>query len=448
VKRLLICSRSHEPRGGADRIIADLCRELPRRGWQVSLGLAQGGRFNDVERYVEALGRDLPVRPLDGRLGTRSSRLRALRAAIRREMPDVVLSMRLFDAYEAVAREKREDGPRFAVGLRSFEPHYLVDLHRYRELVDLCVTSGELLSRLAVEYAGLSPERVTSIGGGVHAPQVARVERGAGEPFRLLYAGRLEETQKRILDLPALLEALDRNEQRFILDVAGEGPASEDLRERLSARIESGQVRWHGWVSRQDLYERFFPSADCLLHFSAWEGITIAPREAMAHGAVPVITRFQGQRIEGQFIEGVSALTFPVGDIEAAAACVARLAGDPLLWSRLSEQGKLLQTGVYSFHGSMDAWASALDACARRPVARGPLPAAGARVDGRLQRLGVPAGLQEALRLISGRRVRHNDPGSEWPTHGGTMSSEEHQRIIDAANAIETAAAAGVVDVA
>jgi glycosyltransferase involved in cell wall biosynthesis len=423
MRKLLICSRSHDPHGGADRIIADLCRELPRRDWQVTLGLAQGARFNDAERYRAALGADLPVLAIDGRLGTRRARVEALRRAIRAVEPDVVLSMRVFDAYEAVALEKRRSarGPRLAIGVRSFEPAYLADLALYRDWVDLCVTSGALLAALAIDPCGIGRERVESIGGGVRPPLAPPAARTGARPVRLVYVGRLDPEQKRVLDLVPFLDELDRRAVAYELDVAGEGPAEQELRSRLAPRVEAGQVRFHGWVDRERLYRTLYPRADCFVHFAAWEGMTIAPREAMAHGVVPVISRFRGQQLEGQFVDGRTALTFPVGDVPAAAAAVQRLVVDPGLLTQLSRAAMQSQTGRYSFDGSIDAWAAAFERCLELPVRLGRLPRVRDRNDGRLARWVVPAALQDRVRALLRRKVVHSSPGSEWPTSSGQL---------------------------
>lgn len=334
--------------------------------------------------------------------------------------------MRVFDVYEAVAREKfaSGSGPRLAVGIRSFEAPYLGDLFLYRDSIDLCVTSGEFIADVAVAECGFPRERTVSIGGGVHSPlRPARVRRPDGA-MRLLYAGRLDNEQKRILDLPTLLDELDRLGVDYIVDVAGTGPAEQALRERLAARIDGGSVVMHGWVPREALYESLYPAADVFLHFAAWEGMTIAPREAMAHGAVPVVSRFAGLEREGQFRDGETALTFPVGDVASAARCVSRLRLEGGLLEHLSIAAAQSQTGKYEFQGSMDAWAHAFDNCLARPAASGSLPVIPSRQDGRLSRWGIPHSLQGKLRDWLGLKVRHGSPGSEWPTASGLIDAD------------------------
>ncbi|MFG0335022.1 MAG: glycosyltransferase family 4 protein [Maioricimonas sp. JB049] len=439
LRKLLICSRAHVPHGGADRIIADLCRELPDRGWQVTLGLTRGERFNDVDQYRDVLGSDLPIVEIDGRLGTRRARLKSLGRLIRQERPDVVLSMRVFDAYEAVAREKHRSGcgPHLAVGVRSFEAGYLCDLILYRELIDLCVTSGELIATAAVDECGLDRSRVVSIGGGIHPPVVEVTPRTPRRPFVLLYAGRLEFEQKRVGDLVLLTRELRRRGLPFRLHIAGVGPAEHSLRQQLADEQADGRVVFHGWLSRERLYRELYPQADCFVHFAAWEGITIAPREAMVHGVVPVISRFRGLEVEGQFVDGETALTFPVGDVEAAADQISRLLEVQGLLQRLSRNAMRSQQGKYLFEGSMDAWARALEQTARRPPLAGVIPRVDQQLDGRLIRWGVTVGLQEGFRQQTGRKVRHRSPGSEWPTCSGRVTEVARLRFDRFADSLE-----------
>lgn len=431
MKRLLICSRSHVPHGGADRIIVDLCRHLPSRGWEVRLALTQGASYNDVAHYMEVLGQDLPVVPVDGRLGTRHARVAGLRRVIRAEKPDVVLSMRVYDAYAATRAEKAADpsAPRLAVGLRSFEAPYLVDLERHADGVDLCVTSGQLLADLAVSACGLPADRVVSIGGGVHPPSPAAVPRPRAARPRLLYAGRLEDGQKRLADLPPLLDRLDAFDVAFTLDIAGTGPAEGALRERLARRIATGQVRFLGWLDRVRLYEDVYPSADIFVHLAGWEGMTIAPREAMAHGVVPVISAFKGLKREGQFRDGHNSLVFPVGDVAAAAEAIRRLASEDGLITRLSAAAIRSQSGHYSFQGALDAWAVALDRCLSQERRMGEPVVDQDRRVGRLSRIGLPESVESWLRSVLGRPVRHQSPGSEWPTSSGGLSAAQCARL-------------------
>lgn len=431
MKKLLIVSRSHNPLGGADRIIVDLCRELPAHGWDVTLGLTRGAKYDNPDAY-RRVHPGLQTIDIDGRLGTRKQRLTALRNTIIKTAPDIVLSMRVFDVYEVVAELKEKDiyaAPRLAVGVRACEEAYISDVRRYQDNIDMCITSGILIADVCREFAGMENERVESIGGGVRLPYISPLPRCSANPIRLLYAGRLEQSQKRVADLLPLVQSLDAKEICFELDICGAGPDESMITQLLKPWIDRGMVRMHGWVDREELYSRFYPRADCFVHFAAWEGITIAPREAMAHGVIPVISEFPGLKAEGQFINGVNALTFPVGDVSLASDHIEHLLLAPKLMSELSMAAIQSQTGRYSFEGSINAWSETLNQCMSLPPKRGLFIRIPEKLSGRLTRLGVPGSIQALFRAAFKWQVAHQSPGSEWPTASGLMSEDEKLTI-------------------
>lgn len=437
--RVLICSPSHSVYGGVETIVADLCRYLPAFGWDTVLGLGKGARFNDVTRYRAAYP-DVPIVEIDGVRGTRQARREGLLGVVRRIRPDIVLIARLFDVYHVVSVLKRSrGGPRLAVAIRGYEPQYFFDAHLYRDHIDLCVADGEMIRRAAVEWTGLPEERVESIPGGVRPPEVEVSTRESGDVLRLGYVGRLDAGDKRIGDMVGLLEILEEWRFPYRLDIVGTGPAAADLRARLAPLVELGRVSFHGWLDHEALYGKIFPMLDCLVHFSPSEGVTIAPREAMAHGVVPVVSRFIGLAVERQFVEQTNALTFPVGDVRAAAACVRRLLAEPELLRRLSENAMQSQRGRYTFEGATRAWVEAFDRCLEQPVRTGELPRVPFRPDGRLTRAGVPPWLAQRLRDLLGRRHDHTDPGSEWPPWSGLMTPEAAASIRSFGESLEAA---------
>jgi glycosyltransferase involved in cell wall biosynthesis len=430
MKKLLICSPSHALVGGVETIVNDLCRELPYRGWETILALGKGSRFNDVGAYQNAYP-DLPITEIDGTTGTRQGRLEALARLIERIRPDVVLFARIFETYQAVTECKKcQPNLRLAVMVQTYEPHYIYDVRAYRASVDLCVTSGNMIREAAITWAGLSEDRVTSIPGGVSPPNGFTSPRSPRATIRMGYVGRLEQDQKRILDVEPFLRELDRREIDYTFDIVGTGPFETQLGQSLQGWVEAGRVKFHGWQSKDKLYAEFYPKMDCLVHFAHTEGVTIAPREAMAHGVVPVISQFTGLEAEQQFVHEVNSLTFPIGDTESAAANIGRLMSEPGLMERLSKNAITSQSGKYTFAGSMDAWAEALDRCMEQPPATGAALRLDVPPDGRLARMGLSPGAAQRLRDLVGKRHVHDDPGSEWPTGSGLLTEEAAEEIM------------------
>jgi len=440
--KLMICNISRSLQGGVENIVADLVRKLPSRGIDPVVGLVKGARFNDPEPYRRAFP-DLPVEVIDEHgKGTRQARIEALEASILRVRPDVVLIARVYDAYAAITRIKHRHGwPRLAVTIQAYEPHYLYDARLYRDHIDLCVTSGELVRQGAIQWSGLPAERVVSIPGGVAAPKVDRIPRSEGAPIRIGYVGRLDPDQKRALDFIGFVQRLNARGLPYTLDLVGSGPAEEAIRNALTGDIEAGRVRMHGWVPVEELYRSIYPRLDLFAHFAHTEGVTIAPREAMAHGVVPVISRFVGLAAEGQFLDGENALTFPVGDLDAAVACVARLMEEPATFERLSAAAMCSQGGKYSEEGAIDAWADAFKQSLERPAAGGPLPKIHYPDDGRLARLGLSPWLAQRARDLLGKRCVHTSGANEWPTGSALIDADAAREIMSIVDAEDRARA-------
>jgi glycosyltransferase involved in cell wall biosynthesis len=401
--RVLICTPTHYLQGGVERIMESLARHLPSRGFEVVLGLAKGAHFHDPDAFRKAFP-DIRGIDVDGTSGTAYGRRRALRRAMLTVDPDVVLIARMFDAYPVASALKLAGHRlRLAVTVQAYEDEYFIDLERYQDFVDVCVASGETILR---EVRQRTAVPVVSIPGGVIAPQRTRTAHDG--PLRIGYVGRFEQVQKRIRDLPLLIDELERRGIPFTLDLAGGGTLLDEIVLRLP------HARMHGWVSSAELYERVYPELDVLVHFAEYEGLTIAPREAMAHGVVPVISRHRGAE---DFLDEENALTFDVGDVSAAADAVQRLHRDRTLLARLSAAARLSQTGIRTELGAIDAWAAAFrESIARAPRLGRTLPPP-PRDHGLLSRLGIPDAIAEIVRRT--RKRRHQDPGSEWPHWSG-----------------------------
>ena len=452
MKKVLIVTPCAHLHGGVETILHDLCKELPHLGWCSELGLGAGERFHIVSRYRSAYPK-VTAHPILPRFPTRRARVEAIISMIRDVAPDIIVVARIADAYEAVARLKLAgEAPRLGVAVRGLEAQYVHDVSAYRDFVDACFVDGRLIERACVELAGMDSDRVFNLPGGVRPPVVSIRPRVPGEVLRIGYVGRLVQADKRVLDLIALVERLEQADLPFTLSVIGEGPEAAALKGALDTPARRLHVRFFAWQTYKALYRDVFPQLDCLLNFSPTEGVTIAPREGLIHGVVPVLSRFPGLVAEGVFRDGHNALTFEIGNMDAAARHVIALHREPGLLARLSAAAIVSQKGRYLFEGSMKAWADALDACLRAPSRRGrglpvdvePMP--------RLERMGLPGAVADRLRSWSKRVPQPRDPGDEWP-HGRfrVPLAVQHRlealgRLCDARTEVRGTAAAPMIE--
>lgn len=136
----------------------------------------------------------------------------------------------------------------------------------------------------------------------VPAQQPKRAQPGS-RPIRLLYAGRFEHRQKRIMALPKLAQLLERSGVNFELTIAGEGPAGAELREACA-----GNARVHVLgAQNQVILATLLDAHDAFVLPSRYEGLSIAMLEAMAHGCVPIVTRCDSGSAEA-IEDGISGL--------------------------------------------------------------------------------------------------------------------------------------------
>lgn len=157
-------------------------------------------------------------------------------------------------------------------------------------------------------------------------------------PIRLVYAGRMSQKQKRVLDFPRLADELLKRRVDFRFDLIGEGPSLESLRKAMAAVPHGGRVRILGTKSPDEMGE-VWPAYDVFLQVSDFEGTSMSMLEAMAHGTVPVLTA-TSSGID-VIRPGENGLLLPVGDMDAMAAAIGELAANPERLARLGEESRL-----------------------------------------------------------------------------------------------------------
>ncbi len=153
-------------------------------------------------------------------------------------------------------------------------------------------------------------------------------ERGAGEIGRwglrprqyFLYAGRLSPEK----GLDVLLAAHRAAATGFPLVIAGGSSYSEDYMAKLRAAAGEDVV-FTGFLTGAAL-EELFSNALAFVLPSAMEGLSVALLEAMAYG-LPVVTSDIPENRE--LVDECGGFLFPLGDVPALSAVLARLAGDP-----------------------------------------------------------------------------------------------------------------------
>jgi glycosyltransferase involved in cell wall biosynthesis len=223
--------------------------------------------------------------------------------------------------------------------------YYQDAIHRFVAVSSRC--QEQLRQRLPARR-----EDIVHLPHGVRPGPAPQRPPSAGRPVRLAYGGRIEQVQKRIFDVISLAEELERRGVCFEMRLVGDGPQVGELNERIAAlrsrRRDPGCViRLEPPVPHAQMRE-VWQWADVFVQTSGYEGLSLSMIEAMACGCVPVVSRVESG-VGDVVIEGRNGLTFPVGDITAAADCVERLVREPVHRAELSRAARATIERHFSF---------------------------------------------------------------------------------------------------
>ena len=197
-------------------------------------------------------------------------------------------------------------------------------------------------AEIAVRVRELLPEsasRIVTIPPGVDVPShpspgAARDEWG---PLRIVYHGRMDHGQKRILELPSIVETLLARGIPVELTVIGDGVDRDQLITESRSLIEKGAIRYLGVLSHQRVLEELQEHDVCILT-SGLEGLPQAVIEAMGRGCVPVVGDTAG--LSELVLDDINGYRVPVGDREGFCRRLEMLYREPGRRGRLSRAAR------------------------------------------------------------------------------------------------------------
>lgn len=319
--RRIVASSPDWHLSGVNVFTSRLFREVSIMGWDPTIVLTNPER---ASREITAEPSDLRVirlHPTHNReWAERQSRLREqllLRA------PCVYLPNYDFDSAGMLPTLPKEV---ITLGiLHSDEDIYYRFIEELGPWMDVVIAVSERIEDEVRTRIPSVADRLVRIPYGVPS-QRAIVTKPPPSPLRVLYAGRISQAQKRILDLGAIAAQCAAENLPIQFDIAGDGPELPALRELL-ARAAPHTTKLHGAVSPEEV-NLLAASAHVLMLTSEFEGLPVVLLEAMETGCVPVVTDIRSG-VRELVLHEETGLLFPVGDITAAVAALKRLVRSP-----------------------------------------------------------------------------------------------------------------------
>jgi hypothetical protein len=167
------------------------------------------------------------------------------------------------------------------------------------------------------------------------AATAASQERPVGEPWKLMWAGRLA-AEKGVEDLIAALRILLDGGHDVTLTLIGDGPARPAI-EKAAAALPAGRVRLTGQIGDRSAYLSVLRQGDLFVHPSRAEGTPKVVVEAMAAG-LPIVASAVGS-VAQVLGDGERGRLVPAGDPAALAAAIEALLDDNGARQELTERG-------------------------------------------------------------------------------------------------------------
>ena len=332
--------------GGAESLVAQLCRLQRSHGHQVSV-IAQanlgtlGERMRQEGFRVDVPGTGHPLRtfPRWVRL-FRELRPEVVHCHNPAPTMQAAPAARLLGARRIISTRHSLVAPPYD---RKTELLYGVVARFCDAVVGICEATCANLREAPLARRG----RIVRVYNGAAAlPAVAGEERERlraearggvddAEPVVFLFVGRLAVIKDLGTMIRAFAQAL-RQRPEMRLWIVGDGPERGRL-EALAMELDvAGQVRF--WGERHDV-ARFFAAAGVFAMSSVSEGLPMSLLQAMSVGLPALVTEVGGM---AEVVRGAKGgLTTAVGDATAMAAAMVELVCDTGLRARLGENGRL-----------------------------------------------------------------------------------------------------------
>jgi len=339
--------------GGTEKVVLNLCRNVSRKHFDISVCSMTGGLFADEIRLLGipvTILSESSANPLSifGKIVNFSRMLRILSSIINSSGPTLVHS--------------HHYGPLLQLFLlRKFTPMKFGWIHTEHSWTDVRnayalklyrllnpLKSADIISGVAdkvtsymAEVSGISPDKAITVLNGIETDQFRLVDRHAkrrelGFTSRDVVVGtvgmlRAEKNQQLAIRAFALLAAEDEN---LHLVICGEGEHRTDL-ERLATEL-CVENRVHFLGFRMDVHE-IMSAFDIYCLPSVYEGLPLSILEAWAANKPVVATNVIGTR--EIVIDGENGLLVPLNDEKKMAEAILQIMQDASLGSLLGSRG-------------------------------------------------------------------------------------------------------------
>ncbi len=180
-----------------------------------------------------------------------------------------------------------------------------------QEYIDSCLVISSQIEYKLVKQ-GMRKEIIYHLNWKISCDEVIEWNLKNKQVLQIGYAGRITILQKRADLFIVIAKELLKKGIQFKLNIAGTGDYLETLKNQVISEKLEDYFNILGVIDRACIPD-FWKRQDVMISCSEWEGHSITQAEAMAAGAVPVITDVSGARDD--VTDGKNGFIVPLGDI-------------------------------------------------------------------------------------------------------------------------------------
>ena len=330
--------------GGVESWVYSLARELKEKGYQ-GLYLAAD------EAGPKAEDNTFPARILTYReLHKEKDRVELCLGEIIKNLPCTVICnfpQNIFWS-ACIAKKMFPDQVRIVAVQHSDDPLYYETYSLWQEYIDKCMVISSRIEEKLLSL-GMEKRKIEHLRWEVVCEEsISRTWDMGSTCLRIGYAGRVTIVSKRVDLLLTLAAKLKERGICFQMNIAGAGDYSETLQERAKAEGLQECIRLEGCIDRSDI-PAFWKRQDIMVSCSEREGHSISQSEAMASGAVPVITDVSGAADD--VTDGYNGYIVAIGDVDGLANRICSLYHNREM---LKKMGQNAHHTIYERQAHMD----------------------------------------------------------------------------------------------
>jgi len=276
----------HSTWGGVESWSCFVGNALKARNQAVMLICGDNSRFDqEFDRCVHFKG------------GHEAETVKSMIDELQKRLPCVVITHMSIAMYAAlIVQNGSPDQIRIVAVVHGSDPQ-AYQFNRIAYWADrlnavVCI-SKQIESTLRESY-GISPKKLLYRMNPIPLPETV-VRKRSGAALKIGFAARLHRLFKRAELLPLVMDLCFGKGLDVEFNIAGEGDCSDLLKEYVASRHLEDKVHLLGWLPPCEM-AAFWMEQDIYLNLSTSEGMSLAMLEAMACGAVPVVTDVSGVR--------------------------------------------------------------------------------------------------------------------------------------------------------